>query len=154
MSSRNNVDASLWNLYCFTGTWGYTFKPPTRKKDKKKKPWCEWKKEAMMWMKRNIFHAWSASFSSCSFSYKFGNSLNYFCANDLSFTVQIKPSGHFNLSTFRICSQLKWKFFMNTQNVVVFSIVLCGVNETSEFSLGGGSPGSILFLVKWSIEQK
>ena len=43
---------------------------------------------------------------------------------------------------------------MNTKNVVVFSIVLCGVNETSEFSLGGGSTGSTLFLVKWSIEQK
>ena len=36
---------------------------------------------------------------------------------------------------------------MNTKNVVVFSVVLCGANET-EFSLGGGSSTSILFLVK------
>ena len=37
---------------------------------------------------------------------------------------------------------------MNTKNVVVFSVVLCGANETSEFSLGGGSSSSISFLVK------
>ena len=36
---------------------------------------------------------------------------------------------------------------MNTKNVVVFSIVLCGTNKTSEFSLGGGSSSSNLFLV-------
>ena len=36
---------------------------------------------------------------------------------------------------------------MNVKNVV-FLVVLCGANETSEFSLGGGSSGSILFLVK------
>ena len=36
---------------------------------------------------------------------------------------------------------------MNTKNVVVFSVVLCGANETSEFPLGGGSGSSILFLV-------
>ena len=39
---------------------------------------------------------------------------------------------------------------MITKNMVVFSVVLCGneTNETSEFSLGGGSSSSILFLVK------
>ena len=37
---------------------------------------------------------------------------------------------------------------MNTKNVVVFSVVLSGANETSEFSLGGGSSSSILFLVE------
>ena len=36
---------------------------------------------------------------------------------------------------------------MNTKNVVVFCIVLCGANKTSEFSLGGGSSSSTLFLV-------
>ena len=37
---------------------------------------------------------------------------------------------------------------MNTKNVVVFSVVLCGANAISEFSLGGGSSSSILFLVE------
>ena len=37
---------------------------------------------------------------------------------------------------------------MNIKNVVVFSVVLYGANETSEFSLGGGSSSSILFLVE------
>ena len=37
---------------------------------------------------------------------------------------------------------------MDTKNAVVFSVVLCGANETSEFSLGGGSSSGILFLVK------
>ena len=37
---------------------------------------------------------------------------------------------------------------MNTKNVVVFSVVLCGVNETSQFSLGEGSSSSILLLVE------
>ena len=43
---------------------------------------------------------------------------------------------------------------MNTKHVVVFSVVSCGANETSEFSLGGGSSSSILFLVevKYSAE--
>ena len=46
------------------------------------------------------------------------------------------------------------RVFVNTKNVVVFSVVLCGANETSEFSLGGGSSSSILFLVevKYSAE--
>ena len=38
----------------------------------------EWQKEAMMWMKKDIFHVQSAYFSSRSFSYEFGNVLNYF----------------------------------------------------------------------------
>ena len=37
---------------------------------------------------------------------------------------------------------------MDTKNVVVLSVVLCGANETSEFSLGGGSSSSTLFLVE------
>ena len=37
---------------------------------------------------------------------------------------------------------------MDTKNVVVLSVVLCGANETSEFSLGGGSSSGILLLVK------
>ena len=37
---------------------------------------------------------------------------------------------------------------MNTENVVVFSVVLCGANATSEFSLGGESSSSTLFLVE------
>ena len=40
------------------------------------------------------------------------------------------------------------RVFVITKNMVVFSVVLCGANETSEFSLGGGSSSSILFLVK------
>ena len=37
---------------------------------------------------------------------------------------------------------------MNTKNAVVFSAALCGANETSQFSFGGGSSSSILFLVE------
>ena len=37
---------------------------------------------------------------------------------------------------------------MNTKDLVVFSVVLCGANETSEFSLGRGSSSSIFFLVE------
>ena len=36
---------------------------------------------------------------------------------------------------------------MNVKNVVVFFVVLCGANETSEFSFGEGSSSSISFLV-------
>ena len=32
--------------------------------------------------------------------------------------------------------------------MVVFSVVLCAANEASEFSLDGGSNGSVLFLVE------
>ena len=60
----------------------------------------------------------------------------------------IKLFGHFNLSILRISSHFKWEFFVNAKNVVVFFVVLCGANETSEFSFGGGSSSSILFLVK------
>ena len=35
---------------------------------------------------------------------------------------------------------------MNAKNVVVFFVVLCGANKTSEFSFGEGSSSSILFL--------
>ena len=36
---------------------------------------------------------------------------------------------------------------MNAKNEVVFFVVLCGVNETSEFSFAGRSTSKILFLV-------
>ena len=86
-------------------------------------------------------------FSSRSFSYEFGNLLNYFWGNDLSFfSLLIKLFGHFNLSILRISSHFKWEFFVNAKNVVVFFVVLCGANETAEFSLGEGSSSSILFL--------
>ena len=35
LEARINVNASLWNLHCFMGTWGYNFKPPTRKMTKR-----------------------------------------------------------------------------------------------------------------------
>ena len=88
-------------------------------------------------------------FSSRSFSYEFRNLLNYFWGNDLKFfSFLIKLFGHFNLSILRISSRFKWEFFVNIKNVVVFSIVLCGTGETSEFSLGGGTSSSTLFLVE------
>ena len=37
---------------------------------------------------------------------------------------------------------------VNVKNVVVFYVVLCGANETSEFSLGERSSSKILFLVE------
>ena len=37
---------------------------------------------------------------------------------------------------------------VNYKNEVVFSVVLCGANETSEYSLGEGFNSSILFLVE------
>ena len=40
------------------------------------------------------------------------------------------------------------RVFGKCQNVVVFYVVLCGANETSEFSLGGGSSSRILFSVE------
>ena len=37
---------------------------------------------------------------------------------------------------------------LNAKNLVVFSVVSCGTNETSGFSLGEGFNRSILFLVE------
>ena len=109
-------------------------------KNDKKKSWCEWKKISLM--------GDLLIFSSHSFSYEFGNLLNSFWGNDLSFfSLLIKLFGHFNLSILRISSHFKWEFFVNAKNVVVFLVVLCWANETSEFSFGGGSSISILFLV-------
>ena len=94
MISRINVDASLWNVYCFTGTWGYTFKPTTRKMTKR------------VFFMRDLL-----VFSSRSFSYEFGNLLYYFCKNDLSFfPLLIKLFEHFNLSILRISSHLSKSF--------------------------------------------
>ena len=115
----------------------------------------KWQKEAMVWMKTVSFMCDLLIFSSRSFSYEFGNLLNYFWGNDLSFfSLLIKLFGHVNLTILRISSHFKRKFFVNTKNVVVLSVVLCGTNETSEFPLGGGSRSSILFLegVKYRAE--
>ena len=137
MGSRINLDASLWNLYCFTETWGYTFKPPTRKMTEK--PWCEWKGISFM--------CDLLIFSNRSFSYEFGNLLNFFWGKDLGFfSLLIKLFEHFNLTNLRTSSHFKWEFIVNAKNVVVFFVVLCGANETSEFSFGEGSGNSILFL--------
>ena len=77
------------------------------------------------------------------------NLLSYFWGNDLSFcSLLMKLFEHFNLSILRISAHFKWEFFVNTKNVVVFSVVLCGANEISEFSLGEGSSSSTLFLVE------
>ena len=133
MSSRINLDASLWNLYCLTETWDYAFKSPTRKMIKRSHD--EWKGN----LSRAI----------CLFAAFLMSSiikLNSICRKDLSFfSLLIKLFGHFNLSILRISSHFKWEFFVNAKNVVVFFVVLCGANETSEFSFGEGS-SSILFL--------
>ena len=63
----------------------------TNKKNDKKKPWCKWRRISFMWD--------FLIFSNRSFSYEFGNLLNYFWGNDLSFfSMLIKLFGHFNLS--------------------------------------------------------
>ena len=87
--------------------------------------------------------------SGVSFSYEFENLLNYFWGNDLSFfSLLIKLFGHFNRTNLRISAYFKWEFFVNTKNVMVFSVVLCEANETSEFSFGGGSNSCTLLLVE------
>ena len=140
MGSRINLDASLWNLYCFTETWGYTFNPTTRKV-KKKKPWCEWKEISFTWD--------LLIFSNRSISYEFGNLLNFFWGKDLGFlSLLIKLFEYFNLTNLRTSSHFKWEFIVNAKNVVAFLVVLCGANETSEFSFGEGSGNSILFLAQ------
>ena len=106
-------------LYIVTETWGYTFKPPTRKMTK----------EAMVWIKKISFMCDLLSFSSRSFSYEFGNLSNYFWGNDISlFSLLRKLFGHFNRSILRISSHVKWEFFVNAKNVVAFFVVLCGAN--------------------------
>ena len=103
MSSNVNVDVSLWNLYCFSETWGYTFKPPTRKMTIKSHGVSE---------KSISFICDLLIFNSRSFSYEFGNLLNYFWRNDLSFfPLPIKLFGHLNLSILRISSCFKWQFW-------------------------------------------
>ena len=96
-----------------------------QKKNDKKKPWCEWKRISFMWD--------LLIFSNRSCSYEFGNLLNYFWGNDSSFfSLLTKRFGHFNLLTLKISSHFKWEFFMNAKNVVVFFVILCGANETSD----------------------
>ena len=65
----------------------------------------------------------------------------------------MKLFGNFNLSILRISAHFKWEFFVNTKNVVVFSVVLCVANETSEPSFGGESSSSTLpKQVKYRVE--
>ena len=86
-------------------------------------------------------------FSGRSFSYEFGNLLDFFTGNNLSFfSLLIKPFGHCNLLFLRISSHFKLNFLVNSKNVVVF-FVLCGANDTLELSFSEGSSSSILFLV-------
>ena len=110
------------------------------KKNDKKNPRCEWREISFM--------CDLPIFNSHSFSYEFENLLNSIWGNDLSyFSLLIKLFGHFNLSILRISFHFKWELFVNAKNVVVFFVVLCGANETSEFSFDVGSSSSILFLV-------
>ena len=139
MGSRINPDASLWNLYCFTETLGYTFKPPTRKMTTRSHDLNE---------KRYFSCATCLFLVAAAFFYDFRNLLIYIWGNYLSSVSSlIKLFGHFNLSCLRISSHFKWEFFVNAKNVVVFFVVLCGANETSELSFGGGSSSGILLLV-------
>ena len=116
MGSRINSEVSLWNLYCFTETWGYTFKPPTRKMTERGHD-----------VNEISFMCDLLIFSSRRFSYEFGNLSNCFWGHDLSlFALLRKLFGHFNLSILRISSHVKWEFFVNAKNVVVFFVVLCG----------------------------
>ena len=132
MGSRINLDASLWYLYCFAETWGYIFKPPTRKMTKRSNDVNE-KGDLLI-------------FSSHSFSHEFENLLNYFWGKDLSFfSLLIKLFGHFNLSILRISSHFKWEFFVNAKNVVVFFVALCWANETLKFSFVEGSSSIFYF---------
>ena len=86
-----------------------------------KKSWCEWKGISFMCDLPIL--------SGSRFSYEFRNFLNYFWGNDLSFvSLLIKLFGYFNLSVLRISSHFKWEFFMNTKNVEVLSVALCGAN--------------------------
>ena len=72
---------------------------------------------------------------------------SYFWGNDCFFLFLMKRFGHFNLSILWSSFHFKWEFLVNTKTVVIFSVVLCEANETSEFSLGEWS-SSMLFLVK------
>ena len=131
MGSRINLDTSLWNCLLLHGNLRIFFETTSKKNDKSK-PSCEWKGITSM--------CDLLIFSSRSFSFEFGNLLNYFWVKDLSFfSLLIKLFGHFNLSILRISSYFKWEFFMNTKNVVVFFCALCGANETLEFSFVKGS---------------
>ena len=64
------------------------------------------------------------------------------------FLLLITLLERFNLSILRISSHFEREFLVNTKNVVVFSLVLCGANETPEFPLCERSSSSMLFLVE------
>ena len=103
MSSRIKLDASLWNLYCFTRTWGYTFKLPTKKLTKRSH---DGSKKGYLSCAICLFLV-----AAGSFSYKFENLLNHFWGNDLIFfSLLMKLFEHFNLSISRISSHFKWEF--------------------------------------------
>ena len=59
-----------------------------------------------------------------------------------------KPFEHFDLSILRIFSHFKEEFLVNAKNVVAFSVILCGANETLEFSLVGRSSCSMFIWVE------
>ena len=70
-----------------------------------------------------------------AFLFEFGNLLNYLWRKDLSFfSLLIKLSGLFNLSILRIFSPSKWEFFVNGKNMVIFFVVFCRANDTSEYT--------------------
>ena len=55
----------------------------------------------------------------------------YFWGNDFCFLLLlVRLFEHFNLSILRISSHFMWEFLVYGKNVVVFSAVLCGANET------------------------
>ena len=102
MSWRINVDASLWNLYCFTGTWGYTFKPPARKMTKTSHDVNE---------KGYLLCAIYLFLVATAFFMDFEDFLNYYSGNDLSFfSLLIKLFGHLNRSILIFFLSLSYNF--------------------------------------------
>ena len=109
---------------CFKGTWRYIFTPPIRKMTKRSHDVNE---KGYLSCAIDLFLVASAFLMSSIIK------LNYFWGKDLSFfLLLIKLFGHFNLSILKISSHFKWDFFVNAKNVVVFFVILCGANETSD----------------------
>ena len=122
MGSRINLDASLWYLYCFAETWGYIFKPPTRKMTKRSNDVNE-KGDLLI-------------FSSHSFSHEFENLLNYFWGKDLSFfSLLIKLFGHFNLSVLRVLLTLSESFLRMPKTWWYFLLFCMGQMRHQNFHL-------------------
>ena len=100
MSPRINVDASLWNLYCFTETWGYTFKPPTRKMTKRSHDVNE---KGYLSCAICLFVVAAAFLISLEIYEIILRKWFRF------FSLLIKLFQHFNLSILRISSHFKWE---------------------------------------------